>query len=100
MKEMKKYLDLIPISARQRKRQSRMTRLCIILAVFLVASIFSMADMEIQAQIYRTIQDYGSWHAVFGGLTRNRSAWSGKGQRWNHQPGMQRRTTGWIRDTR
>ena len=68
MREMKRYLDLIPISARQRKRQSRMTRLCIILAVFLVASIFSMADMEIQAQIYRTIQDYGSWHAVFRGL--------------------------------
>ena len=68
MKEMKKYLDLIPISARHRKRQSRMTRLCIILAVFLVASIFSMADMEIQAQIYRTVQDYGSWHAVFRGL--------------------------------
>ncbi len=68
MREMKRYLDLIPISARQRKRQSRMTRLCIILAVFLVASIFSMADMEIQAQIYRTIQDYGSWHTVFRGL--------------------------------
>ena len=68
MREMKKFLDLIPISARQRKRQSRMTRLCIILAVFLVASIFSMADMEIQAQIHRTIQDYGSWHAVFRGL--------------------------------
>lgn len=68
MREMKRYLDLIPISARQRKRQSRMTRLCIIFAVFLVASIFSMSDMEIQAQIYRTIQDYGSWHAVFRGL--------------------------------
>lgn len=68
MREMKKYLDLIPISAKKRKRQSRMTRLCIILAVFLVASIFSMADMEIQAQIYRTVQDYGSWHAVFRGL--------------------------------
>lgn len=68
MREMKRYLDLVPISARQRKRQSRMTRLCIIFAVFLVASIFSMADMEIQAQIYRTIQDYGSWHAVFRGL--------------------------------
>ncbi len=68
MREMKKYLDLIPLSAKKRKRQSRMTRLCIILAVFLVASIFSMADMEIQAQIYRTVQDYGSWHAVFRGL--------------------------------
>ena len=30
MREMKKYLDLIPISAKKRKRQSRMTRLCII----------------------------------------------------------------------
>ena len=33
-KEMKHYLDLIPISAKQRKHQSRMTRFCIILAVF------------------------------------------------------------------
>ena len=49
-KEMKHYLDLIPISAKQRKHQSRMTRFCIILAVFLVASIFSMADMEIQEE--------------------------------------------------
>lgn len=67
-KEMKHYLDLIPISAKQRKHQSRMTRFCIILAVFLVASIFSMADMEIQSQIQRTIKDYGSWHAVFQNL--------------------------------
>ena len=78
MREMKRYLDLIPISARQRKRQSRMTRLCIILAVFLVASIFSMADMEIQAQIYRTIQDYGSWHAVFRGLDEEQVRLVGK----------------------
>lgn len=67
MKEMKRYLDLIPISAKKRKRQSRMTRLCIVLSVFLVASIFSMADMEIQAQILRAKLDYGSWHAVFRG---------------------------------
>lgn len=67
-KEMKHYLDLISISAKQRKHQSRMTRFCIILAVFLVASIFSMADMEIQSQIQRTIKDYGSWHAVFQNL--------------------------------
>lgn len=63
-KEINHYLDLIPISAKRRKRQSRMTRLCIILAVFLVSSIFSMADMEIQSQIQRTIKDYGYWHIV------------------------------------
>lgn len=33
---MKSYLSLVPISAKVHKRQSRMTRICIILAVFLV----------------------------------------------------------------
>lgn len=75
---MKKYLDLVPVSARKRKRQSRMTRICIILAVFLVASIFSMADMEIQAQKQRTIQDYGSWHVIFRGLDEEQMRLIGK----------------------
>ncbi len=44
---MKHYLDLIQISAKQHKKQNRMTRLCIVLAVFLVTVIFGMADMEI-----------------------------------------------------
>ena len=39
---MRSYLSLVPISAKVHKRQSRMTRICIILAVFLVTSIFSM----------------------------------------------------------
>ena len=34
--EMKSYLSLIPISAKVRRRQNRMTILCIVLAVFLV----------------------------------------------------------------
>ena len=38
------------------------------LAVFLVAAIFSMADMEIQSQIYQVIQSNGSWHAAFQGI--------------------------------
>mgnify|MGYP000576816313 CR=1 FL=1 len=42
---MKSYLSLVPISAKVHKRQSRMTRICIILAVFLVTSIFSMVEM-------------------------------------------------------
>ena len=41
---MRHYLDLVRISAKQHKEQNRMTRLCIILAVFLVTVIFGMAD--------------------------------------------------------
>lgn len=47
---MKSYLSLIPISAKVRKRQNRMTLLCIIFAVFLVTAIFSMADMGVQME--------------------------------------------------
>ena len=39
---MKSYLSLIPISAKVRKRQNRMTVLCIIISVFLVTAIFSV----------------------------------------------------------
>lgn len=65
---MKNYLDLVRISAKVRRKQSRMTRTCIVLAVFLVAVIFSMADMEIQSQIYQVVQSNGAWHAAFQGI--------------------------------
>lgn len=42
---MKSYLSLIPISAKVRKRQNRMTLLCIIFAVFMVTAVFSMAEI-------------------------------------------------------
>ena len=61
MKEMKHYLDLVSVSEKVRKKQTRMIRICITLAVFLAASIFSMADMEIRSQIYQTVQSNGSW---------------------------------------
>ena len=41
---MKSYLSLIPISAKVRRRQNRMTLLCIIFAVFMVTAVFSMAE--------------------------------------------------------
>ena len=50
------------------EKESRMTRICIVLAVFLVSTIFGMADMEIQSQMYQAIQSDGSWHAAFAGL--------------------------------
>lgn len=62
---MKHYLDLIPISAKKHKKQDRMTRLCIVLAVFLVSVIFGMADMEMRSQLIQAIKTDGSWHAVF-----------------------------------
>lgn len=62
---MRSYLDLIPISAKRRKRQGRMTKICIMLAVFLVTVIFGMADMEIRNQQYQQIKDNGNWHVIF-----------------------------------
>ena len=62
---MKHYLDLIKISANQHRKQNGMTRLCIVLAVFLVTVIFGMADMEIRSQYIQAVKTDGSWHAAF-----------------------------------
>ncbi len=62
---MRHYLDLVSISAREHKRQNKMTRLCIVLAVFLVTVIFGMADMEMRSQMLQAVRSDGSWHAGF-----------------------------------
>ena len=59
---MKRYLDLVPISARVHKKQNRMSIFCIALAVFLVTTIFGMADMFIRSQIIKTQAETGNWH--------------------------------------
>ena len=59
---MKSYLDLVPISAKVRRKQNRMSIICIVLAVFLVTAIFGMADMFIRGQILQTQQENGNWH--------------------------------------
>ena len=56
---MKSYLSLIPISAKVRRRQNRMTLLCIIFAVFLVTAIFSMADMSVRMEQARLAGKHG-----------------------------------------
>ncbi len=61
---MKSYLSLVPISARVHKRQSRMTRICIILAVFLVTSVFSMAEMWVRATKTNMINKHGNYHII------------------------------------
>ena len=62
---MRSYLSLVPISAKVHKRQSRMTRICIILAVFLVTSIFSMAEMWTDAETTAMRHNHGDWHIVY-----------------------------------
>ena len=74
---MKSYLDLIPISAKVHRRQNRMIRLCIAISVFLIAVIFSMADMFLQSQKNLTIRREGAWHAVFMELSGEQTAFIG-----------------------
>lgn len=59
---MKSYLELIPISAKVKRKQNRMTIICIILSVFLVSAVFSMADMGIRAEKTNMISKHGNWH--------------------------------------
>lgn len=59
---MKHYLELVPISAKIHHKQSKMTRICITLAVFLVAVMFGLADMYIQGITRNVIQENGNWH--------------------------------------
>lgn len=59
---MKSYLSLIPISSKVHKRQNRMTLVCIIIAVFLVTTVFSLADMSVRMEKIRQINKQGNWH--------------------------------------
>lgn len=59
---MKSYLSLIPISARVHRRQNRMTLLCIVISVFLVTAIFSVADSFVGAMGKAMQEKHGNWH--------------------------------------
>lgn len=66
---MNSYLSLIPISAKIRKRQNRMTLLCIVISVFLVTTIFSVADMLNQTENDILTDKHGSWHIKLDGIS-------------------------------
>lgn len=66
---MKHYLDLVPISAKVHRKQNRMSIFCIILAVFLITTIFGMADMFIRSQIIQAKIDNGDFHITVQGIT-------------------------------
>ncbi len=71
---MKSYLSLIPISAKVRRRQSRMTILCIIMAVFIVTAIFSGADMMIQTESGFMLSKHGNWHIKLESISQDIAA--------------------------
>ena len=59
---MRSYLSLIPISAKVHKRQNRMTLMCIVIAVFLVTTVFSMVGMMVDMEKSELIKKHGYWH--------------------------------------
>lgn len=67
---MKSYLSLVPISAKLHKRRNRMTLFCIIIAVFLVTGVFSMADAGVEMEKQNTIIGHGNWHVTVSGLSK------------------------------
>lgn len=66
---MKHYLELVPIFAKVHRKQNRMSIFCIILAVFLVTTIFGMADMFIRSQIIQAQIDGGNFHITIKDIT-------------------------------
>jgi putative ABC transport system permease protein len=68
---MKSYLSLIPISAKVRRRQNRMTILCIIISVVLVTTIFSVADMMIRTESSNMQDKHGNWHIQLENISQD-----------------------------
>ncbi len=66
---MESYLSLIPISAKTHRKQNRLTLICIILAVFLVTSIFSMVEIMTKGQEEATIRKHGNYHIILNGIS-------------------------------
>lgn len=68
---MKSYLSLVPISAKVRKRQNRMTILCVIISILLVTTIFSVADMFIRTKSEGLQDKHGNWHIQLENISQD-----------------------------
>lgn len=68
---MKSYLSLIPITAKVRKRQNRMTLLCIVIAVFLVTTVFSMVQTLVDMETESLIGSHGYWHISLSDISED-----------------------------
>ncbi len=65
---MKHYLDLVSVSNRVHRRHGRMARICIMLAVFLVAVMFGLADMYLRSMADEIRHQKGDWHCKFSSI--------------------------------
>lgn len=71
---MKNYLELVSSYTKVHRKQNRMSILCIILSVFLVSTIFGMADMYVRSMIMKTKQDDGNWHISLKNISDDTAA--------------------------
>ena len=71
---MKHYLKLVPVSAKIHRKQSKMTRICITLAVLLVSVMFGLADMYLQGVTRHQMQEAGNWHYQFQSIDTQTAA--------------------------
>lgn len=67
---MRSYLDLIPVSAKTRRKQNRLTLACIVLSVFLVTSVFSMAEIMVKGEEEAMVKKHGSHHVILSGISK------------------------------
>ncbi|MDE6845140.1 MAG: ABC transporter permease [Lachnospiraceae bacterium] len=71
---MKNYLELVPLYTKAHRKQNRMSIFCIFLSVFLVTTIFGMADMYIRSQLLKTKQEDGNWHIALSKISDEEAA--------------------------
>ena len=75
---MRSYLSLAGISAKAHRRSNRVTQLCIMIAVVLVISVFSMVDFEYMHMTEKLVRDHGNWHIVLNHVPKEEaeSVWN------------------------
>lgn len=70
---MTHYLHLVKEYNKVHKKENKMTLISIIIAVFLVTTVFGMAEMEIKAQQTSMINEYGNWHIMLKDITNEQA---------------------------
>ena len=75
---MRSYLSLAGISAKAHRRSSRVTQLCIMIAVVLVISVFSMVGFEYMHMTEKLVRDHGNWHIALNHVPKEEaeSVWN------------------------
>ena len=75
---MRSYLSLAGISAKAHRRSRRVMQLCIMIAVVLVISVFSMVDFEYMHMTEKLVRDHGNWHITLNHVPKEEaeSVWN------------------------